>query len=119
MTKYEIYDTIISRASINLISLARRHNNEIILKNFHPHNIIHLFMFEMAAIASNNYEHEKITLKLEMPWYRKIFAPKRIRCVQSVRAAEDGINIQEFLDFTKSGFEDISYEEIWKEYYAQ
>lgn len=76
-------------------------------------------MFEMAAIASNNYEHEKITLKLEMPWYRKIFAPKRIRCVQSVRAVEDGINIQEFLDFTKSGFEDISYEEIWKEYYAQ
>ena len=76
-------------------------------------------MFEMAAIASNNYEHEKITLKLEMPWYRKIFAPKRIHCVQSVRAAEDGINIQEFLDFTKTGFEDISYEEIWKEYYAQ
>ena len=106
MTKYEIYDTIISRAIINLISLARRHNNEIILKNFHPHNIIHLFMFEMAAIASSNYKHEKITLK-------------RIRCVQSVRAAEDGINIQEFLDFTKSGFEDISYEEIWKEYYAQ
>ena len=65
MTKYEIYDTIISRAIINLISLARRHNNEIILKNFHPHNIIHLFMFEMAAIASNNYEHEKITLKLD------------------------------------------------------
>ena len=119
MTKYEIYDTIISRAIINLISLARGHNNEIILNNFHPHNIIHLFMFEMAAIASNNYEHEKITLKLEMPWYRKIFAPKRIRCAQSVRAAEDGINIQEFLDFTKTGFEDISYEEIWKEYYAR
>ena len=76
-------------------------------------------MFEMAAIASNNYEHEKIILKLEMPWYRKIFAPKRIRCAQSVRAAEDGINIQEFLDFTKTGFEDISYEEIWKEYYAR
>ena len=119
MTKYEIYDTIISRAIINLISLARRHNNEIILKNFHPHNIIHLFMFEMAAIVSSNYEHEKITLKLEMPWYRKIFAPKCIRRAQSVRAVEDGINIQEFLDFTKSGFEDVSYEEIWKEYYAQ
>ena len=73
----------------------------------------------MAAIASNNYEHEKITLKLEMPWYRKIFAPKRIRCAQSIRAADDGIDIQEFLNFTKTGFEDISYEEIWKEYYAR
>ena len=118
MTKYEIYDTIISRAIINLISLARRHNNEIILKNFHPHNIIHLFMFEMAAIASNNYEHEKITLKLEMPWYRKIFASKNIRKEKRVRAAQSGINIKEFLEFSKTGFSDIDYKDIWKEYYA-
>lgn len=119
MTKYEIYDTIISRAIINLISLARRHNNEIILKDFNPRDDTHRFLFEIASIVLAHYDHEKITLKLEMPWYRKIFAPKRIRRAQSVRAANDGINIQEFLDFTKTGFEDISYEEIWKEYYAR
>ena len=119
MTKYEIYDTIISRAIINLISLARRNNNEIILKDFNPRDDTHRLLFEIASIVSGHYDHEKITLKLEMPWYRKIFAPKRIRCAQSVRTAEDGINIQEFLDFTKMGFEGVSYEEIWKEYYAQ
>lgn len=119
MTKYEIYDTIISRAVINLISLARRYNNEIILKDFNPRDDTHRLLFEIVSIVLAHYDHEKITLKLEMPWYRKIFAPKRIRRAQSVRAANDGINIQEFLDFTKTGFEDISYEEIWKEYYAR
>lgn len=119
MTKYEIYDTIISRAIINLISLARRHNNEIILKDFNPRDDTHRFLFEIASIVLAHYDHEKITLKLEMPWYRRIFAPKRIRRAQTVRTATDGINIKEFLDFTKTGFEDITYEEIWKEYYAQ
>lgn len=119
MTKYEKYDTIISRAIINLISLARRHNNEIILKNFNPRDVTHRFLFEIASIVPAHYDYEKITLKLEMPWYRRIFAPKRIRRAQTVRAVADGINIKEFLDFTKTGFEDITYEEIWKEYYAQ
>ena len=119
MTKYEIYDTIIARCCINLISIARRNNSQIILKDFHPRDLNHKFMLKMASMVSSEYKSENFSIILEMPWYRKIFAPKRIRRAQSVRTANDGINIQEFLDFTKTGFEDISYEKIWKEYYAR
>ena len=91
MTKFEIYDTIISRGVINLISLARRNNNTIILKDFNPHDTTHLLMF----------------------------APRRIRKVSRALSKENGINIQEFMDFTREGFEVVSCEEIWKEYYAR
>ena len=95
MTKFEIYDTIISRGVINLISLARRNNNTIILKDFNPHDTTHLLMFEMATIVTNSYSENFVLSK------------------------ENGINIQEFMDFTREGFEVVSCEEIWKEYYAR
>lgn len=118
MTKFEIYDTIISRGVINLISLARRNNNTIILKDFNPHDTTHLLMFEMATIVTNSYS-ENFVLKIEMPWYRRIITPRRIRKVSRALSKENGINIQEFMDFTREGFEVVSCEEIWKEYYAR
>ena len=118
MTKYEIYDTIIARCCINLISIARRNNSQIILKDFRPHDLNHKFMLKMASMVSSEYKSENFSIILEMPWYRKIFASKNIRKEKRVRAAQSGINIKEFLEFSKTGFPDIDYKDIWKEYYA-
>ena len=119
MTKYEIYDTIIARCCINLISLARRNNHQIILKDFHPRDITHKFMFRMASMVSEGYSPGNFSIILEMPWYRKIFASKDIRKEKRVRATQNGINIKEFLEFSKTGFSYIDYKDIWKEYYAR
>ncbi len=119
MTKYEIYDTIIARCCINLISIARRNNGQIILKDFHPRDFDHKFMFRMASMVSGEYQSENFSIILEMPWYRKIFASKYIRKEKRVRAVQNGIDIKEFLGFSKAGFPDIAYKDIWKEYYAK
>lgn len=106
------YDILVSKTATNFLSYSKRHNNEIRIGNFDPKNINYLFVFEVARIVSQISDAKVV---IEYPWYKKILH-KSFRKVKSHSKVEDGINVDEFLDFTFEGY-DITPTEIYEEYY--
>lgn len=109
---YKNYDLAVSRTCANLLSYAKRHDNEIRLNDFNPKNPNHMYLFEVARLVSGvNGE----VLTVDMPFWKHLFSEKKIRKTKR-KHSPDGINIVEFLSFTFSGLE-VTPTQIWEEYY--
>lgn len=114
MADFQMYDLAVSKTATNLMSYAKRHNNKIELKNFDPTNHTHMYIFEVARLVSSINNSEEILL--EMGFWKHLFSPKNIRHTKRARDFSEGINIEEFLDFTFTEIE-ATPNEIWEEYY--
>lgn len=117
--KYLVYDKIVEATYLNLVSLARRNNNIIVLKGFEQKDTKNkkwLFCYKVALIAKsiNNCE-----IQANIPFWIKIFK-KEYRHINKI--SKDKIyNINDILNYTCTGFNqkiDI-INEIYDEYYGK
>lgn len=116
MDKYELYDTAISRACINLNSLAIRNDGKIFLKGFNPKDSAHLCILKCAEIVYANLEGIS-ELIVEDGFWKHLFAPKWVRKHKRARHLESEISVDDFIDFTLTGLNGLSFSGIYEEYY--
>lgn len=107
-------DLFMNKTFINLYSIAKRNNEIIILKNFDPKNIEHLYLLEVARVVNNFFRYEII---LNMPLHKKFFN-KKFWKIKVKRKVKSGINIDEFLTFTSKNME-IDIKSLYKELYEK
>jgi hypothetical protein len=107
-------DLFMNKTFINLYSIAKRNNETIILKDFDPKNIEHLYLLEVAQVVNNFFRYKII---LNMPLYKKFFN-KKFWKIKVKRKVKSGINIDEFLTFTSKNME-IDVKSLYKELYEK
>lgn len=107
-------DLFMNKTFINLYSIAKRNNETIILKNFDPKNIQHLYLFEVAQVVNNFFRYKII---LNMPLYKKLFN-KKFWKIKVKRKVKSGIDINEFLTFTSKDME-VDIKSLYKELYEK
>lgn len=115
MDKYQQYDLAVARACANFNSLAMRSNGQIRLMGFDKKNPAHLCALRCADIAHQSFEevHEVV---IEDGFWSHLFAPKWVRAHKRKKHFNNGIDLDTFISFTLTGL-DVSFAEIYKEYY--
>ena len=118
---YKLFDKVTSTLLVNLMVEDQR-NNGVVLSPFSPHNIDHLYAFEVALILSDSI-HKEFYLDMGIFNYWKFkLANWSVR--KSFKRYNDTtpafkMELNEILDFMKESLElaDDTYERIYKEYY--
>lgn len=108
------YDNFMNKTLVNLYSLGKRNNNILILKDFNPDNIEHLYLLEVSKVTRTFFNYQII---LNMPFYKKI-KKKILWKEKTKRKVPNGIDINDFLTFTKNG-EKIDIKDIYKAFYEK
>lgn len=121
--KYNLYDKLVSANIMNVV-LASKKNGKIILDNFNPNDIKHLYMLKMSQLALMYPDIERhIYLKMGLFKYLifKIKNKGKYNFKRYIKTSDNDnlINIERILKFSAEAFNrEISiFEDIYKEYY--
>jgi hypothetical protein len=119
------YDSVCMMALINIYTLTKDQAS-IDLVNFNWNNDEHKFVFAVIVATQSTLGDKPIYV--DVPWYVRNYLNKKYKKVVGAikkvpRKNEDGVNVQELLDFMRGGAKEIvgsnfNFGDIYHAYYA-